>query len=52
MLSSFAPPLYDDYHVHPDGRTIVHVRPHAESNLEVVLVLDALGQVDREARRE
>ncbi len=52
VLSSFAPPLYDDYHVHPDGRTVVHVRPHAESDPEVVLVLDALGQVDREARRD
>jgi serine/threonine-protein kinase len=46
VADSFAPPLYDDYHVHPDGRTQVHVRPHAESNREVVVVINALGDVD------
>ena len=51
VLRSFAPPLYDDYHVHPDGRTIVYVRPHAESNNEVVLELDALRKVRRAAER-
>jgi Tol biopolymer transport system component len=51
VLGSFAPPLYDDYQIHPDGHTLVHVRPHAESDREVVLVLNAFAEVDGKDRR-
>jgi eukaryotic-like serine/threonine-protein kinase len=27
VIDPFLPPLYDDYDVHPDGRTVVYVRP-------------------------
>ncbi len=27
MVDPFLPPLYDDYDMHPDGRTLVMVRP-------------------------
>ena len=44
VLGSFAPPRYDDYDIRPDGRKIVHVRPHTESDREVVLVLNAFAE--------
>jgi Tol biopolymer transport system component len=46
VLSAFAPPLYDDYDIHPDGRTLVHVRQHAEPDREVVVVLNAFADLD------
>ena len=27
VIEPFLPPLYDDYDIHPDGRTLVMVRP-------------------------
>jgi eukaryotic-like serine/threonine-protein kinase len=29
VIDPFLPPLYDDYDVHPDGKTLVYVRPAA-----------------------
>lgn len=48
VLEPFTPPLYDDYDVHPDGRTLVMVRPvrYAEGR-EVVMVVDWLTELRR-----
>jgi serine/threonine-protein kinase len=47
-LDPFLPPLYDDYDVHRDGRTLVAVRPSQPTKArEVVVVLDWL----KDARR-
>jgi Tol biopolymer transport system component len=44
----FLPPLYDDYDVHPDGRTLAIVRPVGMTQTsEVTLVLDWLTEVRR-----
>jgi serine/threonine-protein kinase len=51
VLAPFAPPLYDDYDVHPNGRTLALVRPRAESGHDVVLVLDWFSDVRRAAKR-
>lgn len=45
VLAPFSPPLYDDYHVHPDGQTLAVVRPREESDREIVLVLDWIGDI-------
>ena len=45
VLTPFSPPLYDDYDVHPDGRTIALVRPREDSGRDVVLVLNWLTAV-------
>ena len=43
VLEPFLPPLYDDYDIHPDGRTLVLVRPvNATQGREVTMVLDGL----------
>ena len=48
---AFSPPLFDDYDIHPDGRTIVLVRPREDSGREVVLVLNWLTGVRRAKAR-
>jgi serine/threonine-protein kinase len=50
VLAPFSPPLYDDYDVHSDGRTLALVRPRDESGRDVVLVLDWFAEVRRAAR--
>lgn len=50
MLAPFSPPLYADYDIHPDGRTLAPVRPRDESDREIVVVLDWLAEVRRAAR--
>jgi WD40-like Beta Propeller Repeat len=41
VIEPFLPPLYDDYDIHPDGRTLVIVRPaNATQGREVAIVLN------------
>jgi hypothetical protein len=48
VLEPFLPPLYDDYDIHPDGRTLVLVRPATDpARSEVTLVLDWLEELER-----
>ncbi|MBA2707848.1 MAG: hypothetical protein H0U59_08610, partial [Gemmatimonadaceae bacterium] len=51
VLAPFSPPLYDDYDIHPDGRTLTLVRPRDESGRDIVLVLDWFTEVRRAAGR-
>jgi hypothetical protein len=40
VIEPFLPPLYDDYDIHPDGRTVVLVRPvNRTQGREVTMVL-------------
>jgi len=50
-IDPFLPPLYDDYDVHPDGRTLVVVRPTNQTqNREVIVVVDWANELQRAAR--
>jgi Tol biopolymer transport system component len=50
-IDPFLPPLYDDYDVHPDGRTIVVVRPTNQTqNREVTMVIGWTDEIQRAAR--
>jgi hypothetical protein len=43
VVDPFLPPLYDDYDIHPNGRSIVLVRPaNRTQGREVTIVLNAL----------
>ena len=45
VVDPFLPPLYDDYDIHPDGRTVVTVRPGSRTQgREVTMVLDWFGE--------
>ena len=47
VLEPFLPPLYDDYDIHPDGRTLVLVRPaKSTQGREVTMVLDWLSDIN------
>jgi Tol biopolymer transport system component len=50
-LDPFLPPMYDDYDIHPDGHTLVTVRPANQTQgREVTMVLgwfDEIGRADR-----
>ena len=50
VLDHFEPPVQDDYHVHPDGRTLVYVRPVGAGGNEVRLILNGLAALQPEAR--
>jgi serine/threonine-protein kinase len=51
VIDPFLPPLYDDYDVHGDGRTLVLVRPANETQgREVRMVLDWFNEFRRAAR--
>jgi eukaryotic-like serine/threonine-protein kinase len=51
VVQPFLPPLYDDYDIHPDGRTLVLVRPADDAlRRDVVLVLDWLTELRRAGR--
>jgi serine/threonine-protein kinase len=42
VIEPFLPPLYDDYDIHPDGRTLVVVRPsNRTQGQEITLVVGA-----------
>lgn len=50
-IDPFLPPLYDDYDVHVDGRTLVMVRPANETQgREVRMILDWFNEFRRAAR--
>ena len=46
VLEPFLPPLYDDYDIHRDGRTLVVVRPAGSAGTrEVTVVLNWLAEL-------
>ena len=48
VIEPFLPPLYDDYDIHPDGRTLVVVRPsNRTQGREITMVLDAFADAAR-----
>ena len=51
VIDPFLPPLCDDYDIHPDGRTLVLVRPvNRTQGREVTMVLgwfNEFGRADR-----
>ena len=48
VVEPFLPPLYDDYDIHPDGRTLVVVRPsNRTQGREITMVLDAFADAAR-----
>jgi hypothetical protein len=50
-VEPFLPPLYDDYDVHPDGRTLVLVRPaNATHGREVTVALDWAAELKASVR--
>ena len=51
VLTPFSPPLFDDYDIHSDGRSIALVRPREDSGREVVLVLNWLPSLERAKAR-
>jgi hypothetical protein len=51
VLTPIAPPLYDDYDIHVDGRSIALVRPREDSGRDVVLVLNWLTDLQRPTGR-
>ena len=42
VIDPFLPPLYDDYDIHPDGRTLALVRPAGESPIKARLSYGAV----------
>ena len=46
-LTPFSPPLFDDYDVHSDNRSIVMVRSREYSGRDVVVVLNWLTELER-----
>jgi Tol biopolymer transport system component len=49
VIEPFIPPLYDDYDIHPDGKTLVLVRPAGGDarGREITLVLNWLTELAR-----
>jgi Tol biopolymer transport system component len=51
VLEPFSPPLYDDYDAHPDGRTLVLVRPAGNPRgHEVAMILNWFTELRRLVR--
>jgi eukaryotic-like serine/threonine-protein kinase len=50
VIDRFTPPAQDDYHVHPDGRSLVYVRPVDAAGGEVRMILNGLAALQRGAR--
>lgn len=51
VVDPFLPPLYDDYDIHPDGRTVVTVRPASQTQgREVTMVLDWFSELRQASR--
>jgi Tol biopolymer transport system component len=52
VIESFTPPLYDDYDIHPDGKTLALVRPAGGDarGREITLVLNWLTELQRAGR--
>jgi len=52
VLESFLPPLYDDYDIHPNGRTLALVRPEGDARgREITLVLNWQAELQRLMRQ-
>ncbi len=52
VFEPFTPPLYDDYDIHPDGKTLALVRPAGDARgREITLVLDWLTELQRGTRQ-
>jgi eukaryotic-like serine/threonine-protein kinase len=52
VIEPFSPPLYDDYHIHPDGRTLALVRPSGDAQgREITVVLNWLAELQRLMRQ-
>ena len=48
VIDPFVPPLYDDYDVHPDGKTLVFVRPSGSTQpREVRVVVNGFSELRR-----
>jgi hypothetical protein len=48
VVEPFIPPLYDDYDIHPDGRTLALVRPAGElRGREIALLLNWPAELQR-----
>jgi hypothetical protein len=47
VVEPFLPPSYDDYAIHPDGRTVVHVRPAGVQGLELAVVVNWFTELRR-----
>jgi Tol biopolymer transport system component len=48
VIEPFTPPLYDDYDIHPDGRTLALVRPAVDARgLGITLVSNWLAELQR-----
>ena len=51
VVDPFLPPLYDDYDIHPDGRTVVTVRPGSQTQgREVTMVIDWFSELRQAGR--
>jgi hypothetical protein len=51
VVEPFLPPLYDDYDIHPDGRTVAIVRPVDDAvGREVTMVLNWFPELRRVVR--
>jgi Tol biopolymer transport system component len=52
VVEPFLPPLYDDYDIHPDGRTVVIVRPvHPTYGREVAVAFDWTSELPSAGNR-
>jgi hypothetical protein len=48
VIEPFIPPLYDDYDIHPDGRTLALVRPSGGvRGREITVLLNWQAEVAR-----
>ncbi len=48
VIEPFLPPLYDDYDIHPDGRTLVMVKPAGNTQgREVAMVVNWFDELRR-----
>jgi serine/threonine-protein kinase len=53
VLEPFNPPLYDDYDIHPDGKTLVLVQPAGDlRGREVALLMNWPAELERLQARE
>jgi Tol biopolymer transport system component len=52
VIEPFTPPLYDDYDIHPDGKTLALVRPAGDAQGRgITLVLNWLTELQRVPRQ-
>ena len=52
VIEPFSPPLYDDYDIHPDGRTLALVRPVGDAQgREITVVLNWAAELRRLMRQ-